>query len=159
MPSPAAARASASAPTPGSPTSEVNVARVSVSGPTWTSRCGPTETLGARWSPKADKAASPSEGATPDKAAGSRKALIADTPAAAPVAMAPVTASTPSLVTTVPSASPSTASVKGPGCSSELPASLRPMIAGGAGGCGKPELRRTKECRLFPVGTGEQAGG
>lgn len=115
MPSPAAARASASAPTPGSPTSEVNVARVSVSGPTWTSRCGPTETLGARWSPKADKAASPSEGATPDKAVGSRKALIADTPAAAPVAMAPVTASTPSLVTTVPSASPSTASVKGPG--------------------------------------------
>ena len=115
MPSPAVAHASASAPTAGSPAPEVNVPRVSVSGPTWTSRCGPAETSGARWSPKADKATSPSEGATP-KAVGSCKGVTADTPAAAPVAMAPVPApaSTPSLVITVPSASPSTASVKGP---------------------------------------------
>ena len=120
MPSPAVARASASAPTAGSPAPEVNVARVSVSGPTWTSRCGPAETSGAMWSPKADKAAGPSEGATPDKAVGSRKGVIADTPAAAPVAMAPVPApaSAPSLVITVPSARPSTASVKGPSAAS-----------------------------------------
>ena len=116
MPSPATARASASASSAASPAPEVTVARVSVSGPTWSNRCGPAETLGARCSPKADKAASPSEGATSDKAAASRKGVTADTSAAAPAAMAPVPAPAPapSPVNTGPSASPSAASVKAP---------------------------------------------
>lgn len=65
------------------------------------------------WSPKADKAASPSKGETSDKAAASRKGVTADKAAAAPVAMAPAPAPAPSPVNTGPSASPSAASGRG----------------------------------------------
>ena len=102
MPSPAAPRASASVPMATSPAPEITVARVAVSGPTWSSRCGPAETLGANWGPRADKAASPREGVTADK------------PAAATVAMAPTLAPAPTPVSTGPSASSSTASKKAP---------------------------------------------
>lgn len=78
-----------------------SVARVSVSGPTWTSRCNPTETL-SRVDPKAyARAREPCEGATPDKAVGSLQALVLTHRRPLPWPLAPVTASTPSLVTTV----------------------------------------------------------
>uniref|UniRef100_A0A8C9PN87 Uncharacterized protein n=1 Tax=Spermophilus dauricus TaxID=99837 RepID=A0A8C9PN87_SPEDA len=77
MSSPAAARASASMPIATSPTPEIFVARMSVSGPIWFGRCGPPETLSPRWTPKADKGANPREGALAGKAAGSREGATA----------------------------------------------------------------------------------
>lgn len=100
MPSPAAVRVSASVPTAASPAPEVTMARVSVSGPTWSSRYSPAESLDARWGPKADKAASPREGATAPK------------PAAATVTPRPTPA--PSPISTGPGASPATAAAMAP---------------------------------------------
>lgn len=111
MPSPAAARVSVSVPTAASPAPEVPVARVSVSTPTWSSRCNPAETLDARWGPKADKAASPREEATVEKAAGPCEGATAAKPAAA-TTMCPTPA--PSPVSTGPGASPVTAAAKAP---------------------------------------------
>uniref|UniRef100_A0A8C3VS52 Uncharacterized protein n=1 Tax=Catagonus wagneri TaxID=51154 RepID=A0A8C3VS52_9CETA len=115
MPSPTAARASVSVPTAASPAPEVTAARLSVSSPTWSSYCGPAESLGTRWGPKADNAASPSEGATA-KAAGSHKGVIVNKPATSPVAMAPIPAPAPAPgpVIARPSASPSAVSAKAP---------------------------------------------
>uniref|UniRef100_A0A671FA54 Uncharacterized protein n=1 Tax=Rhinolophus ferrumequinum TaxID=59479 RepID=A0A671FA54_RHIFE len=104
MPSPAAARASLSVPTTASPAQDVTGARVSVSSPTWSSRCGAPEILSARWGPKTDKVASPCEGAT-TKSAGPRE----NAAAAKPAGLMP--APPPTRVSTGPSVSPSTASV------------------------------------------------
>lgn len=81
MPSSAAARPSLSVPTTASPAQNVTGARVSVSSPTWSSRCGPSEILSARWRPKMDKVARPCEGATA-KSAGPRESAPAAKPAA-----------------------------------------------------------------------------
>uniref|UniRef100_A0A4X1TNN4 Uncharacterized protein n=1 Tax=Sus scrofa TaxID=9823 RepID=A0A4X1TNN4_PIG len=108
-----AARASASVPAAASLAPEVTVARVSVSSPTWSSRCSPAETLDTRWGPKVDKAASAGEEATA-KTAGSHKAVTVNKPVAAPVAMAPIPAPAPSPAITCQSASPSSVSVKAP---------------------------------------------
>uniref|UniRef100_A0A8D2JSU2 Uncharacterized protein n=1 Tax=Sciurus vulgaris TaxID=55149 RepID=A0A8D2JSU2_SCIVU len=89
MSSPAAARASASMPIATSPAPEISVARVSVSSPIWFSRCGPAETLGPRWTPKADKSASPREGSPADKAPGSREGATATIAMAGTVTPAP----------------------------------------------------------------------
>uniref|UniRef100_A0A7N5KNM5 Uncharacterized protein n=1 Tax=Ailuropoda melanoleuca TaxID=9646 RepID=A0A7N5KNM5_AILME len=106
------ARVSVSVPTAAPPAPEVTVARVSVSTPTWSSRCNPAETLDARWSPKADKAASPSEGTTVERAAGPPEGATAAKPAAATTTMCPTPA--PSPVSTGPGVSPVTAAGKAP---------------------------------------------
>lgn len=107
MPSPATARASASVPATSSTAPEATVARVSVSSPTWSSRCSPAESLGARWVPQTDKVASPCEGAT----ARPHKSGAVAKPTAATLAMARTPAPEPTPVSTGLGASPSTASV------------------------------------------------
>lgn len=105
MPSPALARASVSVPTTSSTAQEVTVARVSLSSPTWSSRCGPAETLGTRWDPQTDKVTSPCEGAT-SKTAGPRESGAAAKPTAVTLAMAPTPALEPTAVNTGLSGSP-----------------------------------------------------
>lgn len=107
MPSPATARASVSVPATSSTAQEATAARASVSSPTWSSRCSPAETLGARWVPHTDKVASPCEGAT----AGPHGSGTVAKPAAATLAMAPTPAPEPTPVSTGLGVSPSTASV------------------------------------------------
>lgn len=110
MPSPATARASLSVPTAGSSAQDATVARVSVSSPTWSSRCGPSKILGARWGPKTDTVGSPCEGATA-RCAGPPESAPAAKPAVATEPMAPMPAPAPTRVSTGPVARPSTASV------------------------------------------------
>lgn len=107
MPSPATARASVSVPATSSAAQEAPVARVSVSSPTWSSRCGLADSLGARWVPPTDKAASPCEGAT----AGPRQSGLVAKPSAATLAMAATPAPGPTPLSTSLGASPSAASV------------------------------------------------
>lgn len=107
MPSPATARASVSVPATSRPAQEATVARVSVSSPTWPSRCSAAESRGARWVPQTDQVASPGEGATAGPHGSGAVAKLA----AASLAMAPLPAPEPTPVSTGLGASPSTASV------------------------------------------------
>lgn len=107
MSSPAPTRASASVPITTGSTPEVTVARISVSSPTWFSRCDPTET---RPGQKAERARSPHEG----KAEEPREGTVVAKPEAATIPMTNVPTPTATPLSTGQGASPSGTSMNIP---------------------------------------------
>lgn len=107
MSSPAATRGSASVPIAASCTPEVTVARISVSSPTWFGHCDPTET---RRSQIAERARSPHEGKTAEKAEGTAVAK----PEATTMAMTAAPTPTSPSLSSGPGANPSVTTVKAP---------------------------------------------